>query len=264
VIVAQITDLHVMAPGKLAYGRVDTGPMLDAAIAHLNRLVPQPDLVVITGDLADRGEPEAYRHLRALLASLKAPYCVIPGNHDRHAEFRRAFADHDYLPSDGPFIQYVIDGHPLRIVAVDSCIPGMTRGRLCAERLDWLDRTLAAQSSKPTLVIMHHAPLRTGLTHYDEVALEDPEPLEAVIRRHPQVERILCGHVHRAIQQRFGGTILSTCPSTAHQVALDLRHGVEEGFTLEPPGFQIHRWNGSKLFTYTLAVGTFAGPFPFK
>jgi 3',5'-cyclic AMP phosphodiesterase CpdA len=264
VIVAQITDLHVMAPGKLAYGRVDTAPMLDAAIGHLNQLAPQPDLVLITGDLADHGDPAAYRHLRELLAPLKAPYCVIPGNHDRHEAFRHAFADHAYLPQQGPFIQYVIDDHPLRIVAVDSCIPGMTRGRLDGERLDWLDRTLAAQPTKPTLVIMHHAPLRTGLKHYDEVALEDPEPLEAVIRRHQQVERILCGHVHRAIQQRFGGTILSTCPSTAHQVALDLRRGVEEGFTLEPPGFQIHRWNGSALFTYTLAVGNFAGPFPFK
>jgi Icc protein len=264
VIVAQITDLHVMPPGKLAYGRVDTAAMLCAAIAHLNRLAPQPDLVLITGDLADRGEPDAYRHLRALLGELRARYCVIPGNHDRQAEFRRAFADHDYLPEDEPFIQYAIDDHPVRIVAIDTCIPDATRGRLCAERLDWLDHTLSRQPTKPTLVIMHHAPLRTGLQHYDEVALEDPASLEAVIRRHPQVERILCGHVHRAIQLRFGGTIVSACPSTAHQVALDLRPGVEEGFTLEPPGFQIHRWNGSALFTYTLTIGTFAGPFPFK
>ena len=263
-IVAQISDLHVMPKGGLAYGRVDTAAMTRAAIAHLNRLDPQPDMVLITGDLADHGEREAYLHLRELLADLRAPYWVIPGNHDRHDQFYRAFADHDYLPHGDEFVQYAIEDRPIRVVAIDSCIPGRTPGRLRPAQLDWLDRTLAAAPSKPTLLMMHHAPLRTGLPHYDEVSLEDPDALEAIIRRHPQVERILCGHVHRAIQVRFGGTIVSACPGTAHQVALDLRTGVEEGFTLEPPGFQIHRWNGQALFTYTLAIGTFDGPFPFK
>jgi 3',5'-cyclic-AMP phosphodiesterase len=69
--------------------------------------------------------------------------------------------------------------------------------------------------------------------------------------------------VHRAIQVRFGGTIVSTCPSTCHQVALDLRPDGMDSFTLEPPGFQVHRWNGQRLFSYTVNIGTFDGPFPF-
>jgi 3',5'-cyclic AMP phosphodiesterase CpdA len=110
---------------------------------------------------------------------------------------------------------------------------------------------------------MHHAPFATGLKHVDEVGLDRIDELEQVIARHAQVERVLCGHVHRSTQTRFGGTIASSCPSTAHQAALDLRPNGIDSFTLEPPGFQLHRWTGRTLFTHTLNVGRFEGPFAF-
>jgi len=255
--------LHVMPKGQLAYGRVDTAAMLRDAIEHLNRLDPQPDVVLITGDLADKGERAAYAHLREILAALAAPFFIIPGNHDRIAEFRLAFTDQAYLPADGEFIQYAVDSLPLRLVALDSVVQGRTRGNVCTERLAWLDHTLAQRPEVPTLVMMHHAPFVTGLTHIDEVGMEGSAELEQVIARHPQVERVLCGHVHRSTQIRFGGTIASSCPSTAHQAALDLRSNGMDSFTLEPPGFQLHRWTGRTLFTHTLNIGNFAGPFPF-
>jgi 3',5'-cyclic AMP phosphodiesterase CpdA len=263
-LLAQISDLHVMPKGQLAYGRVDTAAMLRNAVAHLNRLDPAPDLVVVTGDLADRGERMAYEHLREILAELGPPCILIPGNHDRIAEFRAAFADHPYLPADGELIHFAIESLPLRLVAVDSVVQGRTRGRLDAPRLAWLDSVLARRPDAPTVVLMHHAPFVTGLAHVDEVGMEGAEALEQVIARHPQVERVLCGHVHRSTQIRFGGTIASSCPSTAHQAALDLRPDGLDSFTLEPPGFQLHRWNGRTLFTHTLAVGAFEGPFPYK
>ena len=262
-LLAQISDLHVMPKGEVAYGRVDTAGMLREAIAHLNRLDPQPEAVLITGDLADKGQRAAYAHLREILADLRAPYYVIPGNHDKVAEFRLAFADQPYLPTTGEFINYAIESLPLRLVALDSIVPGRTRGTLCDERLAWLDRTLAERPDAPTLVMMHHAPFVTGLQHLDEVGMDRSDALERVIARHPQVERVLCGHVHRSTQIRFGGTIVSTCPSTAHQAALDLRPNGIDSFTLEPPGFQLHRWTGRVLFTHTLNVGRFEGPFPF-
>lgn len=262
-LLAQLSDTHVMPRGERAYGRVDTAGMLRDAIAHVNRLDPQPDAVLLTGDLADKGQREAYAHLREILADLRAPYYVIPGNHDRHEEFRRAFADQAYLPAGGPFILFAIETLPLRLVALDSVVPGRTRGNVCEERLAWLDRTLAERPDAPTLVVMHHAPFVTGLPHWDDVGMDGIEALERVIARHPQVERVLCGHVHRSTQIRFGGTIASSCPSTAHQVALDLRPDGMDAFTLEPPGFQLHRWTGRTLFTHTLNVGRFEGPFAF-
>lgn len=263
-LLAQITDLHVMPEGQLAYGMVDTARMLRDAVAHLNRLVPRPEGVVITGDLADNGHPLAYAHLREILAGLEIRWFVIPGNHDRMAEFRSAFADQAYLPTDGESIQYVIDDYPLRIVAAHSVIPGRIHGRLSDESLAWLDRMLTEQPQRPTLVMMHHPPLATGLSHFDAVGMTEFAGFERMIRRHPQVERVLCGHVHRAIQVRFGGTIVSACPSTAHQVAVDFRPDGMDSFTLEPPGFQLHRWNGSTLFTYTVNIGNFPGPFAFN
>ena len=252
-----------MPKGQLAYGRVDTAPMLRDAIDHLNRLDPQPNVVLITGDLADKGDRNAYAHLREILAGLKPPFYVIPGNHDRVDEFRLAFADQPYLPTTGTLIQYAIETLPLRLVALDSVVQGRTRGLVSDDRLEWLDRTLAQRPDAPTLVMMHHAPFTTGLQHIDEVGMEGITELERVIERHPQVQRVLCGHVHRSTQVRFGGTIASSCPSTAHQAALDLRPNGIDSFTFEPPGFQLHRWNGHLLFTHTLNVGTFAGPFPF-
>lgn len=262
-LLCQISDLHVMPKGRLAYDRVDTAALLRRAIAQLNRLDPQPDMVLITGDLADRGEPEAYAHLREILADLRAPFLVIRGNHDHIDAFRSAFADHDYLPMTGESVQYAIDTLPMRIVAVDSVLQGQVRGGLSDARLEWLDRTLGARPAAPTLVMMHHAPFVWDLAHYDAIAMDGIDAFERVVARHPQVERIVCGHVHRSTQIRFGGTLLSTCPSTAHQIALDLRADGVDAFNLEPPGYQLHRWTGRVLFTHTLPIGDFAGPFRF-
>jgi len=85
-----------------------------------------------------------------------------------------------------------------------------------------------------------------------------------VLRSHPQVERILCGHLHRSIQARFGGTIASTCPSPAHQVALDLSDGARDDFIMEPPGYHLHWWNGRRVITHTAVIGEYDGPYPFR
>ena len=262
-LIAQISDLHVMPKGELANGRVDTATMLRDAVAHLNALDPQPAITLITGDLADKGQPAAYANMREILAELNTPFYVIPGNHDKIDAFREAFSDQPYLPPSGDRIHYVVDTWPLRLVAIDSVVPGRTRGALSEERLAWLDETLSLRPEAPTLVLMHHAPFITGLPHFDDVYMDNADGLERVIGRHAQVQRVLCGHVHRSTQIRFGGTMVSSCPSTAHQVALDLRPDGIDSWTLEPPGFQIHRWYGGVLFTHTLNVGKFDGPYPF-
>ena len=145
----------------------------------------------------------------------------------------------------------MIDEFPLRIVAAHSVVPGRSRQARRATSLAGSIARSPRSRGTPTLVMMHHPPFATGLPHFDVSAWTSVDGLERVIARHPQVERILCGHVHRAVQIRFGGTIASACPSTAHQVAVDLRPDGEDSFTLEPPGFQLHRWNGRTLFSYT-------------
>jgi 3',5'-cyclic AMP phosphodiesterase CpdA len=267
-LLCQISDLHIKAERKLAYGRVDTAGMLERCVAAILRLSPAPDAVLITGDLVDRGSDAEYELLAQLIAPLSTqghlPVYLIAGNHDERDALRRNFPAHSYLRQWAPFVQYAIDSHALRIVALDTVIPGQGGGLVCAERLDWLDRTLSQAPEQPTVIIMHHPPFVTGIGHMDRVGLDNSDALEAVVRRHPQVERVLCGHLHRSIQARFGGTVASTCPSTAHQVALDLGQPSPDNFVMEPPGYQLHFWNGKQLVTHTAVLGEFAGPYPFR
>jgi len=263
-ILGQISDLHIKQPGKLSYRVVDCAAMLARCVEEILRLPQRPDALVVTGDLVDFGRVDEYVHLRELLSPLPMPYYLLPGNHDERAALRQAFADHAYLRQWAPYVQYAIDDWPVRLVAIDTVIPGEGGGRLDAERLAWLERALAAERAKPTIVMMHHPPFPTLIGHMDEIGLEGSDQLAAVISRHPQVERILCGHLHRPIQYRFAGTIASTSPSPAHQVALDLSPQAPSHFKMEPPAFQLHAWRpGIGVVSHTAYIGEFAGPYPF-
>ncbi len=263
-LLAQISDLHIKPPGRLAYGKVDTAAFLRAAVASLLRLNPKPDAVLATGDLVDGGHPEEYALLKELLAPLGLPCLVVAGNHDERQSLREAFQGpgFEYLDQAGEFLQYAVDLGELRLLVLDTVVPGEGRGQLCPHRLRWLDDRLS-EDRRPTLVAMHHPPFASGIEFMDHFGLEGAEAFEAVIARHPQVERILCGHLHRSIQCRVGGTVASVCPSTAHQLALDLRPDAPGAFVMEPPGYQLHRWEHGRLVSHTCAVGEFSGPYRF-
>lgn len=262
-LIAQLSDTHIKRPGELAYRRVDTAGMLKTCVADLVQLDPQPDLIVITGDLVDLGCAEEYAHLKTLLAPLRRPIVVVPGNHDGRAAMRAAFADDGYLPTTG-FLQFAIDDrYPLRILGLDTHVPLAAHGELCAERLAWLDETLRREPARPTILLMHHAPFVTGIGFMDEIGLHGRERFTEIVARHPQIEIILCGHLHRNIQTTVGGRRISTCPSPAHQVALDLRPDAAGGFSLEPPGYQLHWWHEGRIVTHSVMIGFYDGPYPF-
>ncbi len=257
-LIAQITDTHIKRPGELIYKKVDTLPMLEAAVAHLNRLDTQPDIVLATGDLVDSGHPEEYAGLRGALGKLKQPVYVIPGNHDERAAMRAAFADHAYLPKSGAYLHYTVEDYPVRLVALDTLIPDNVGGFMDPARCQWLDAELGKAPDKPTLIFMHHPPFAVGVDHLDDWGFKGAEEFGAVLARHPQVERVICGHAHRAMALRWRGTAVTVCPSTAHQFALDFRPKSPPIFTLEPPGFQLHNWRpGVGLITHTLCIGDF-------
>ena len=263
-LIAQVSDLHIKAAGRLSYRVVDTAAMLAACVRHLLALPQVPDVVVFTGDLTDFGRAEEYAVLRELLAPLPMPVYLIPGNHDERAAMRAAFPEHRYLFQSPQFIQYVVEDHPVRIIGLDSVVPGQGGGLLCAERLAWLEARLAEQPARPTLLLLHHPPFRTFIGHMDDQGLENAAGLAEVVRRHPQVERLLCGHLHRAIETRFAGTIACTVPSPAHQVALDLAADAESRFVMEPPACGLHAWTAATgVVSHTSYVGAFAGPHPF-
>ena len=265
-LIAQLSDLHVMPHGELAYGVVDTNPLVERAFQAVAALQPAPDAVILSGDLVDGGGDAEYDILAELIRRhLRMPVYLIPGNHDRREGIKARLAHLPGVGDDPRFVHYVVDDFPVRLVMLDSIVPEQGHGELCAARLNFLDRALSAGPKKPTLVVLHHPPFLTGIAHMDDVSLRNPDALEALIRRHPQVERILCGHAHRPIIARFGGTLVQVAPSVAHQVTLDLRPDGPATFNLEPPAFLLHHWRPEgRLVSHQAYVGTFAGPYPFE
>jgi Icc protein len=261
-LLCQISDLHVMAGRSLAYGVVDTAACLERCVQRIVSLDPLPDVIIATGDLVDIADSRSYGLLREILAKLPLPVFVLPGNHDERQELRAGFPDHRHLRRDGQFLHYVIDEYPVRLLALDTVIPGQPGGTLCVRRLQWLEQRLS-ESDAPTVIALHHPPFLTGIDHMDQMGLDNAPALAAVVRRFPQVQRLICGHLHRPIQALFAGTLASVCPSTAHQVVLDLKPGTSARWVMEPPAFQLHLWTGEALVTHTAYTGDFGAAHPF-
>lgn len=170
------------------------------------------------------------------------------------------------MRTGGDFVHYAADIGPLRLIALDSIVPGQSVGNLCEARLAWLAEQLDAAQGKPVIVALHHPPFECGIGHMDALRLEPQaaQKLAALVARHPNVERVICGHVHRPMFVRFGGTIASAVPAPAHQVALDLRKDAPSGFMLEPPAFALHHYDAATgLVTHHAYVDASEGPYPF-
>jgi 3',5'-cyclic AMP phosphodiesterase CpdA len=197
----------------------------------------QPDAVIFTGDTVQHGQPEEYAQLRELLAPLEAPLYLIPGNRDDNGALRTAFSDYSYLPEDGDVLNYTIEDHDLRLVAIDSTSAGERKGVFLPERQAWLDAVLSEQANRPTLLFIHHPPFDVD-DHYigGYRRPEEAAALTDVVSRHQQVMGLLCGHVHWPIERQWAGTSARIMPS----VAIDLRKGVDETKARERPIYMLH------------------------
>lgn len=260
-LLVQLSDPHIGPAGYCLPGGIDTAAFLAQAVRALARLQPAAGAVIVTGDLADRGSAEDYAHLRQLLEPLQVPLYLIPGNHDDTGQLRKAFPHCAGLsplpdPALAAFVLFATRIGAFRLVGLDTVVPRAPHGALCAARLAWLDRTLAEEPDTPTLLAMHHPPFDSGIRFMDGMGLlEGRDGLAAVLARHPQVERIACGHLHRGVARRFAHAVAMSAPSVAHQIALDLRPDGEAGFVYEPPGMLVHAWIGGALVTHAVPAG---------
>jgi 3',5'-cyclic AMP phosphodiesterase CpdA len=261
-LIAQLTDCHIRPPGMAAYRVAETNMLSERALQAIAALRPSPDLVVISGDLTECGLPGEYKLLAEMLKrTLAMPVYVIPGNHDRRENLVAAFPQ--FALQDG-FLHYVIEEYPVRLVMLDTVVAGAAHGELCATRLAFLERALAARPDVPTMIVMHHPPFQCGLVGMDEIALREPARFAAIIARHKQVQRIVCGHHHRPVFTVLHQALVSIAPSVAHQVCFSLEARGEGAFVMEPPGYHLHLWDAANGFvTHALVVEKFPGPFPF-
>ncbi|MEO8141664.1 MAG: phosphodiesterase [Sphingomicrobium sp.] len=258
-LIAQITDLHIGFdrdnPHELNIRR------LNMVIDHINEMTPKPDLLIVSGDLVENGDDKrAYRHMEALVKRWQGPLLWAIGNHDSRDGLLEVLPE---VPTDDDgFIQYETEHGGLRFVVVDTLDPGRHGGMVCETRAKWLRTRLREKKDMPTIIVMHHPPVDTGIAWMSALPCEEwVQRVEKAIRPAKQVVAILAGHVHRPIATGFAGKRLVVAASTAPLVALDL----EDVDPLHPdgraliigdaPAFALHYWDGNTLLSHFEIAG---------
>src|ERR1700761_6576136 len=244
----QISDTHIGADWQ----GIDPEPNLRAVLDAIEALPQRPDALLVTGDLTQNGAPEEYARLREMLAPLGLEPHVIPGNHDRRETLRAAFG----LPGAGEeHVSSAVERGPLRVICLDSIIPGSEAGALDGGRLEWLDEELAADHEAPTVLPPHRPPLLTQVPAFDAIGLADidREALGALLARHPQVLRVVAGHVHRPIATELAGRPVLSIPSTYLQSVLDFA-SPRIGMRADPPGYAVHAFREGVLTSHVQTV----------
>lgn len=251
-LIAQITDLHLgFEPGN---PRELNQRRFERVVADLRGLDMTPDVLLMTGDLTDKGEPEAYARVREATKDLPFPVFPGVGNHDRRATFLEAWPE--FEGEDG-FVQYVIDDFPVRIIMLDTLEEGRHSGAFCEKRAAWLDARLSEAPDRPTMIGLHHPPIDTG------IAWMGSPPGEAwmvrltdVIGRHPQVKTVTGGHMHRTMAAPWADSTLIVAPPTAPNLTLTMKpidygHPDDRPLVdLGPPGFTVHQWRDGRFVTH--------------
>lgn len=261
--VAQITDLHITT-ARDPLNQLRNQQRLRQVLRSIHALRPRPVAIIASGDLADHGDPAEYAALKLILADCEIPIYFAVGNHDRREAFLDAFGGPGARQDENGLIQYAEHFGDLRMVVCDTLEEGHDRSGYTAERADWLARTLAEDTETPTIVVLHHPPIMSG------VKWMDPDPdapwigaLADAIRGHEQVRVVLCGHVHRAFHGLLGGHIVATSPATSIQVTLDLtpvdmeKPDGREILVAEPPGYVLVMVDGGHVTTHVCVAGDY-------
>ena len=248
-LIAHLSDPHLCPPGTLVQGVLDTSDRLARALDEAAAFAP--DLVILSGDLTEHGDPVSYALARQLLGRLSCPVLAIPGNHDDPQAFRAGLAGLPNLvalPETGP-LHAVLNG-PLRVIGLDVTVTGQPHGRITPDHANWLEATLASASSTPTLLVMHQPPFVTGIDFIDTLRAFDAGFLARTLSRHPQVIRLLAGHVHRFTLTEFAGRPALTAPAVATSLALTFAPDAGPTFVTEPPAMLLHHWRDGQLTTH--------------
>jgi 3',5'-cyclic AMP phosphodiesterase CpdA len=240
----QLTDTHIVEPGQLLYGKVDTAAHLADAVKQVNRMSPQPDLVMITGDLVEHPGTETYGNFARLIEPLAVPAFVIPGNHDDPQLMREHFKDSPVFPVTDETFQYTIEDFEFRILALNSHYDNSELPFFGERRLRWLEDALG-ESDRPTLIAIHHPPMQTGIEFIDMVGEHWYADITQLLAQHPHVQLVISGHGHSDTVGHNGHVPVYMAGSTAHQLicARGRDHAPAFDERAAPP--VLHHWMGS-------------------
>lgn len=253
-LIVQLTDIHIgfdpeARPEELNRTR------FRAALTRVIETPNVPDLLVLSGDLTDRGDRDSFEKIEDLLEKVPCPILPLVGNHDTREGLLHAFPE---CPRENGFIHYVHEAAGLTIVCLDTLEPGRHGGAFCEARRDWLRGKLDEAAGKPVVIFMHHPPVVSGIDWMDPAPDESWIELFAagVAGHEDHILAIHCGHLHRPLATSFRGIPLMVTPSVAPLVALDLSPidpdtpDNRDLITTEPPTYALHRWDGTNLVTH--------------
>ncbi len=254
-IIAQISDTHITKHGQKTYGIAPMAENLSSVVEHINKSIPPVDVVIVTGDISANGLLEETECAAEILNKLKMPFYIIPGNHDKRETLLTTF-DKKVCPTESEeFIHFALNDYEVRLIGLDSTIPDKPGGEMCASRLAWLEQQLAEEKEKPTVIFMHHSPVKFGVPESDLDGFIGADRLGQIIKKYSNIERLLCGHIHLHANARWNGTIVCTAPSTGMSLVLDLTMKQESEFFLEYPAYLLHYYSEDKNFvTHTIHV----------
>jgi 3',5'-cyclic AMP phosphodiesterase CpdA len=216
-VIAHISDTHLLGGGRQLYGTVDTDPPLVHALDLLAKSNLPLEALVFTGDLADLAEPDAYARLKAIVepaaAKIGAEIVWVMGNHDERPAYSAGlFGAESTEPQD----RVVMFGG-LRIISLDSTVPGYHHGALLDSQLEWLRDVLAEPAPDGTLLALHHPPLPSPVEIMAILELQQMHRLADVVRG-TDVRGILAGHLHHAMSGMFAGIPVSVAAATCYTI----------------------------------------------
>lgn len=243
-LLVQLTDTHIEAPGKLLYDKVDTAQHLAESVCEINDMKPQPDLVMVTGDLVETPSTASYEHFAELITSVRAPVYLMPGNHDDPQMMLEMFGKTPMFPAVHATYQYVIESFGVRILALNSHFRGSELPDFDALRLQWLHETLL-ESDRPTLIAIHHPPMKTGIGFIDMVGALWYSGIADVIAQNPQVQLVISGHGHTDLVGRIGHALVYMAGSTAHQLIAARGQDQAPAFDMRRAPPVLHHWVGT-------------------
>jgi 3',5'-cyclic AMP phosphodiesterase CpdA len=215
-VVAHLSDTHLLAGSARQYVAIDTVERFRQALDRVGRIDPPPQALVFTGDLADVGDPAAYRILRELVEPMadaigaQVVWCM--GNHDDRAAYsRELFGEESDASQDR-----VYDVAGLRIVSLDTTVPGWHHGEVAESQLAWLRDVLATPAQHGTILALHHPPIPSPMVPASElIELRDTEGLADVLRG-SDVRAIVGGHYHFSSHSTFAGIPVSVASATCY------------------------------------------------
>jgi 3',5'-cyclic AMP phosphodiesterase CpdA len=250
-IIAQLSDTHLTG-GLPAFRKVESFIQTKKALEHLAGLIPLPELLIVTGDIADSGEREAYMAFKKLCSELPFPTFCLPGNHDDRKALLECLPDLvPAVPALSPNLSYSLNYPGILIAMLDTQLPDTHAGGLPDDVLDWLGGLLASSTAMLKIVATHHPPFNTGMGLFD-VGFKNADRFTGILERHQA--RLLCGHVHNALFRTIGKLSCLVAPAVTARTEVRLGPQVEGRFFTGAPRFLLHVAESGELISHLAEV----------